>query len=186
MAKKPKGFGQPVKSKSKRKASSKTTPPKSISLSLAPLRDTELLEQKEARLKQIFDASSSIPIVSNHSLKDYYQYLQANLASAIPVLSEEPFAWENSYVYGRGTAEAHQLQRQQYPSYLDRFQLIALSSTIQNESGIQVEVKRVGDNRTFMIPLSKLKLEQSSDIYFDSTIADYCFWWWNYRSLRMK
>lgn len=180
MAKQPKGFGQPVKSASK-KSSKQTTPAQNIALSLAPLKDTELIEEKEARLKEIFAPDPGIPVVSTASLYHYLRHLQTTLVSTLTLRSDEPFDWEESYIYGRGTSQSHLAQRRQHPSYLDRFQFVTLSTEIHLSSGIQIEVQRLDDPQLFTLPLLKFKAESSAHQREAIEIADYQFWWRTYQ-----
>jgi hypothetical protein len=180
MAKQPKGFGQPIKSASK-KSSRPTTPAKSIALSLAPLKDTELIEEKEARLKQIFAPDPGIPVVSTASLYHYHRHLQTTFVSTLTLSSDEPFDWEGSYIYGRGTSQSHRIQRRQHPSYLDRFQFVTLSSEIHLSSGIQIEVQRLDDPQLFTLPLLKFKVDSFVNPCEAIEIADYQFWWRTYQ-----
>lgn len=179
MAKKPKGFGQPIQSHPKK--SSKKKPPKSIVLHLAPLKDTELIDDKEARLQLIFSNHGAIPTVSDQSLKHYHQYIQANFPTNILLRCEEPFDWEAPYIYGRGVSEAHQQQRIQHPSYLDRYQLKALSNIIQKPYGILVDVVRIVDDKAFRLPLLNFSPEDNESIQGQTSISDYVFWWWHYQ-----
>lgn len=178
MAKKSKGFGTPPPSK-KKTSTKKTKPPLPKHIELAPLADTEFLEDKEKRLQQIWN-STQIPEVSMQSLAIMHQALHQGLSKNFPLNSKEPFPWEINYVYGTGDIKEHQKNRASQASYEDAFKFQSVSTQISMKTGIQIQIERIEDGQSFAVPLINLEAAEKESPEYQA-IADYQLWWSDYQ-----
>lgn len=133
----------------------------------------------EARIKDIFSDDAEIPSVSLQSIQHYGEYLQAALTHAVKLKGDEPFPWEEYYVFGSGDKAEHDALRKEQPSYLDSFQLKSVCEEVDELTGVQIVVNRLSDDAEFTLPL----IDVAVDTEFAKSqqiIEDYQYWWTDY------
>ena len=83
--------------------------------------------------------------------------------------------WEEFYILGPGSKKEYEKLKKTNPSYTDRFELIRFEDETDLDEGILVTVKRISDQKEFIIPLRDLEVvDKKSDNY--RTIDDYAVW----------
>ncbi|MBP1750034.1 MAG: Calcium binding protein [Deltaproteobacteria bacterium] len=90
----------------------------------------------------------------------------------------EDFAWDDKYVFGYNDMAEYEALKKDKPSFTDIYELKRFEELVDENAGILVKVKRVTDNRRFILDLAWLKAvdEQSSNF---ELLADYSKWFVN-------
>ena len=118
--------------------------------------------------------------VSKENLDKYYNYLSEHINYPCLLTGMEDFSWEEPYVLGIFDQEEYEILKKKRASYTDHFRLIGLEELIDDLQGILAKVQRIGDGKSFVLPLWDLKTvdrkEQNHRI-----IDNYCHWMANYR-----
>lgn len=91
----------------------------------------------------------------------------------------EDFSWEEPYLFGSFSQKEYNELKKRRPSYTDRYNLKSLEG-IDDLRGILVKVKRIGDKKSFILPLWDLKTAERKDPNHQ-LIDDYSYWMSNYR-----
>ena len=65
------------------------------------------------------------------------------------------------------------------PSYTDIFTFMSFDDQIDDKDGLMVKVKRISDNKQFVLPLADLKVTDSGSPNHE-LIHDYAVWYVNY------
>ena len=134
-------------------------------------------DQQRQRLADIF-GTDDVPVVEPETLERYLDYLKQHLELPCQLTGIEDFPWEEIYVIGPGDKEEHEELRKTQPSYLDTYELLSFGD-ITWRSGITVNVRRVSDKKTFVLPLADLEAtDQKSKNY--ELLDDFSAWYVNY------
>ena len=116
--------------------------------------------------------------VSLRSLTLYRDYLSKHLEMPCVMTGIEDFAWDDKYVFGYNDMAEYEALKKDKPSFTDIYELKRFEELVDENAGILVKVKRVTDNRRFILDLAWLKAvdEQSSNF---ELLADYSKWFVN-------
>jgi hypothetical protein len=181
MAKKSKGFAELLKLQNK----SQSLPQIKIKAPIVQATNSPMssnLDEQEARVGEILglDSDGEIPDVNRNTLIIYRDYLQQELQFPCIVTGIEDFQWEEYYIIGGGSKKEHNELRKTRPSYLDTYQFLEFTKEIDEFYGLQVLMKRVSDNRRFILNLADLKsTDEDSKNY--QLLDDYSVWFVNWR-----
>jgi hypothetical protein len=143
---------------------------------------SEIDEQFE-RIKAVFN-TSEIPTVTGPTLRQYFEYLKANLTCPCMLTGIESigyFGWEERFEFGYGSKGEYQRLRRERGSYHDQYELRTLEdATVDEDCDILVKVERIPHRKRFTIPLSELQaVDEDSDNY--QLLNDYTVWYVNWR-----
>ena len=108
-----------------------------------------------------------------------YDYLDENIKYPCILTGAEDFSWEEPYLFGFFSQKEYNELKNRRPSSTDRYKLKSLER-IDDLRGILVKVKRIGDKKTFILPLWDLKTAERKDPNH-LMIDDYSYWMSNYR-----
>jgi hypothetical protein len=112
-------------------------------------------DKQRQRLADIF-GTEGVPAVKAETLERYLDHLKQNLEFPCQLTGIEDFPWEEVYIIGPGDKEEHEQLRETNPSYLDTYELLSFDD-IKSRFGIMVNVRRMSDKKTFVLPLADLK-----------------------------
>jgi hypothetical protein len=122
-------------------------------------------EQQDRRIADIF-GTHTVPKVAEETLAIYLGYLKQHLEVPCQFTGIESlgcFAWEASYIFGRRRPKEYAQRKQHQPSYTDTYTFLHFEEEYNPYDGLAVKVKRVSDNKRFILPLANLKaLEKPS------------------------
>jgi hypothetical protein len=135
-------------------------------------------DKQRQRLAAIF-GTEGVPAVKAVALERYLDHLKQNLEFPCQLTGIEDFPWEEFYVIGPGDKEEHEQLRQTKPSYLDTYELLSFND-VKSRFGIMVNVRRVSDKKTFVLPLADLKTTDKKSKKYE-LLDDYVTWFVNYR-----
>ncbi len=135
-------------------------------------------DQQRQRLADIFGIEG-VPAVKTETLERYLDHLKQNLELPCQLTGIEDFPWEEIYIIGPGDKEEHEELRQTQPSYLDTYDLLSFGD-ITPRSGIRVNVRRVSDKKTFVLPLADLETTDKKSKNYE-LLDDFVAWFVNYR-----
>jgi hypothetical protein len=135
-------------------------------------------DKQRQRLADLF-GTEGVPAVKTETLERYLDHLKQNLELPCQLTGIEDFPWEAIYVVGPGDREEHEQLRQTQPSYLDTYELLSFGD-ITWRSGIMVNVRRVSDKKTFVLPLADLKATDKKSQNYE-LLDDYSTWFVNYQ-----
>ncbi len=118
--------------------------------------------------------------VSTDSLIMYTSYLEENIVLPCILTGIQSFSWEDFYVLGPGDKKQYEELKKTRPSSRDIYKFMSFDDMIDDDDGLLVKVKRISDNKKFVLPLLDLKAtdDESPNYLF---ISDYSFWYVNYR-----
>jgi hypothetical protein len=137
---------------------------------------TDIFDQDD-RIEQILGKDNIN--VSEASLQEYRSYLQSNIVLPCELTGREDFRWEEFYVFGPGDKTEYEELKKTMPSHTDTFTLVSFDEQIEDMDGLMVQVKRVSDNKLFVLPLVDLKAIDTDSP--DSQLIDnYAIWYVNY------
>ncbi len=114
------------------------------------------LSKLNQRIADVFD-KEQVPSVSEKTLAIYLNYLKQHLELPCQLTGVEDFPWEEFYILGPGSKTEHKQLRKEKPSYLDTYTLMRFEKKTNMSRDLLVKVKRVSDNKQFVLPLSDLK-----------------------------
>ncbi|MBP1747912.1 MAG: Calcium binding protein [Deltaproteobacteria bacterium] len=119
--------------------------------------------------------------VSLKSLTLYRDYLRKHLEIPCVMTGIEDFAWDGKYVFGYNDTAEYEALKNDQPSSTDIYELKRFEDLIDESAGILVKVKRVKDNRRFILDLASLKAvdEPSKNCRL---LANYSTWFINHRN----
>lgn len=116
----------------------------------------------------------------------YYQCLKTNLILPCEVTGIEDFRWEEFYLFNPECQEEYENLKITQPSYTDRYELLGIDREFQSKwvlfgaSDIAARVKRISDEKEFVLGLSELKaVDKKSDNY--QLLDDFSVWLVNNR-----
>ena len=121
-----------------------------------------------------------IPEVDDDSLNIYFDFLEQNI-SKCEVTGRESmgyFGWEERFAF-HGKDSSYEKLAKERGSMDDIYLLINIVDYEDIEVGLLANVKRINDNKKFIIPLQDLECKKESDEFYD-TIDDYASWFVNY------
>ena len=139
-------------------------------------------EQQDKRLADIF-GTQTVPKVTEETLAVYLGYLKQHLEVPCQLTGIESlgcFAWEASYIFGRRRPKEYARRKQQQPSYTDTYTFLRFEDAYDPYDGLAVKVKRVSDNKRFVLPLSRLKATEKPSNNAQ-LLDDYAVWFVNER-----
>jgi hypothetical protein len=113
--------------------------------------------------------------VSLESLARYRDYLSRNLAMPCIMTGIDNPAWEEKYVFGYDTETEREALKKEHPSSTDIYELKRFEDLIDEGLGILVKVKRVADNRRFIIDLAVLRATDATSKNY-GLLDDYSAW----------
>ena len=119
--------------------------------------------------------------VSLRSLTLYREYLSRHLEMPCVMTGIEDFPWDGRYVFGCDDAAEYEALKKDQPLCTDTYELKRFEELIDENAGILVKVRRVKDNRRFILDLASLRsVDRSSKNY--TLLADYSLWFVNYKA----
>ena len=116
--------------------------------------------------------------VSLRSLTLYRDYLSRHLEMPCVMTGIESFPWDGKYVFGYDDPAEYEALKKDQPSFTDIYELKRFEELIDENAGILVKVKRVRDNRRFILDLASLKAVDGSSKNY-TLLADYSLWFVN-------
>ena len=137
------------------------------------------MDRQLKRIAEVFEKEEP-PEVNERTLNIYLKHLRKNIEHPCMLTGSEDFEWEEFYVIGPGSKKEHKQLRKTHASYLDTFELIDFVLDPYDDGGIHAEVKRLSDQKIFILPLDYLKVRPRKSKNF-GPIDDYGVWFVNYR-----
>ena len=132
------------------------------------------LDKQDQRLADIF-GTEDVPDVDTETLERYLAHLKQHLEFPCQLTGIESFEWEEYYMYEDGDEKEHAQLRKTRPSCMDKYELISFDNDIDPEDGILVNVKRVSDNKTFVLALDRLEATKRKSAN-RQLLEDYAIW----------
>lgn len=127
------------------------------------------------------DEYVELPETSLEMLTRYYHFLLDKLPAGLKMTGREDlgyFAWEECFIWGDVNDEEYEALKKQYTSCDDQFEFIRLSS-LSEEFGLTAEVKRISDQKIFLIPLVDLDgCKKKTGEH--QLVSDYSSWFVNF------
>ena len=115
------------------------------------------LDKQDQRIADIF-GTEDIPDVTDETLERYLERLKQHLEFPCQLTGSASFEWEEDYTYEDGAEKEHERLRKTQPSCMDKYELLSFDNEVGPEDGILVNVKRMSDKKTFVLPLAKLEV----------------------------
>ena len=137
------------------------------------------LDKQDQRIADILE-TEDISDVDTKTLKRYLDYLKQHLESPCHVTGIESFEWEEYYMYENGSEKEHERLRKAQPSCMDKFELLNFDNNVDPKDGILVNVKRISDKKTFVLPLAKLEATKWKSVNYQ-LLDDYATWFETWR-----
>ncbi|MBI5787327.1 MAG: hypothetical protein HZA78_00530 [Candidatus Schekmanbacteria bacterium] len=135
------------------------------------------LDKQDKRIQQIL-GSHGMDVSEEASLR-YMDYLKKNINFPCQLTGIEDFPWEEYYVLGPGSKKEYEKLKKEQPSYTDVFNLVSFEDELDENNGILVNVQRLSDKKSFILPLDYLKsVDKKSKNY--QLLDDYSVWHINY------
>jgi hypothetical protein len=132
--------------------------------------------KQEKRIAEVLSADNLS--VTLESLTLYRDFLRKNLDMPCIMTGIEDFPWEERYIFGFGDQAEYEEIKKTQASYTDIFELKRFEDLIDEDHGILVKVKRVKDNKRFILDLASLQAtDEKSKNYM--LLDDYCSWFDN-------
>ena len=132
------------------------------------------LDKQDQRLADLF-GTEGVPDVDTETLERYLDHLKTHLEFPCQVTGIESFEWEEFYIYEDSGAKEHARLRKTRPSCMDKYELLSFDNEIATEDGILVNVNRVSDKKTFVLPLAKLEATKRKSVN-RQLLDDYAIW----------
>lgn len=127
------------------------------------------------------DEYVELPEVTPEMLTQYHNFLLDKLHSGLKMTGREClgyFGWEESFIGSDGNEKEYEALKQRFASCDDKFKFIRLTQW-NEEFGLMAEVKRMTDQRLFVIPLVDLEVcKQKIKEY--QWVEDYSSWFVNF------
>ena len=83
-------------------------------------------------------------------------------------------------MYENGSEKEHERQRKAQPSCMDKYELLSFDNNVDPKDGILVNVKRISDKKTFVLPLAKLEATKWKSVNYQ-LLDDYATWFETWR-----
>ena len=113
--------------------------------------------------------------VTLKSLTLFREHLRKNLDTPCIMTGIEDFPWEERYIFGFGDQAEYEEIKKTQASYTDVFELKRFEDLLDEDYGILVKVKRIKDNKRFVLDLASLKsTDKKSKNYM--LLDDYSVW----------
>jgi hypothetical protein len=132
------------------------------------------LDKQDQRIADIF-GTKDIPDVTDETLEVYLEYLKQHIEMPCQVTGIESFEWEEYFMYEDGDSKEHERLRKTQPSCMDKYDLLSFDNKIDPEDGILVNVKRVSDNKMFVLALARLEATKRKSAN-RQLLNDYAIW----------
>jgi hypothetical protein len=132
------------------------------------------LDKQDQRLADIF-GTEDVPDVTDETLTRYLAYLKQHLEFPCQLTGIESFPWEEFYMYEDGGEKEHERLRKTRPSCMDTYELLSFDDDIDPEDGLVVNVKRLSDTKTFVLPLGTLEATKRKSAN-RQLLDDYAVW----------
>jgi hypothetical protein len=139
-------------------------------------------EQQDQRLADLFGTQTVLK-VTEETLAVYLGYLKQHLEVPCQLTGIESrgcFAWEESYIFGRRRPKEYAQRKKKEPSYTDIYTFLSFAEEYDPYAGLTVTVKRMSDNKRFVLPLAHLKATEKPSTN-DRLLDDYVVWFVNWR-----
>jgi hypothetical protein len=139
-------------------------------------------EQQDQRLADLFGAQT-VPKVTVETLAIYLDHLKQHLEMPCLLTGIESrgcFAWEESYIFGPRRPKEYAQRKKQQPSYTDIYAFLSFAEEYDAYAGLAVTVKRVSDNKRFVLPFAHLKAPEKPSNNAQ-LLDDYVVWFVNGR-----
>jgi hypothetical protein len=134
------------------------------------------LKEFERKLSQILNPNNDVGV--KNFLK-YLEYLQQNMIIPCNVTGREEFRWEQEYLSGSGKKKEYEKLKKTQPSSTQIFQIVRVRDSVSKNDGIMVDVQRLTDKQTFILPLVDLKAIDARSPN-NQLLEDYTLWFINY------
>jgi len=137
---------------------------------------------QDKRIADIF-GTHTVPKVTEETLALYLDYLKQHLEVPYQLTGIESrgcFAWEASYIFGRKRPKEYAQRKKQQPSHTDVYAWLNFEDAYDPYDGLAVKVKRVSDNKRFVLPLAHLKAREKPSNNAQ-LLDDYVVWFVNGR-----
>ena len=131
------------------------------------------LDEQDKRIEQIlgrFDMD-----VSEDAAQKYMNYLKQNIDFPCKLTGMQDFPWEEYYVFGPGSKKKYEKLKKTQPSYEDVFNLVSFEDELDDNNGILVNVMRLSDKKTFILPLADLEATEKNTKNYQ-LLDDYSVW----------
>ncbi len=138
----------------------------------------EKLKEERQSAEEILGPDSLT--VSLKSLTLYRDYLSKHLEMPCVMTGIENYPWDGNYVSGCNDKAEYEALKNDQPSPTDIYELKRFEELIDEHGGILVKVKRVRDNRRFILDLASLKAVDESSRNC-GLLAEYSSWFVNHR-----
>ena len=130
------------------------------------------------RITEILGADDLV--VTLRSLTLYRDYLRKNLDTPCVMTGAGDFPWEETYVFASDDAAENEALKRKQPACTDIYELKRFEDLLNEIAGILVKVKRVDDNRRFILELASLKaVDETSKNH--TLLDDYSAWFVNHK-----
>lgn len=133
-------------------------------------------DDRELRIIEILGPDNLA--VSLESLTLYRDHLRKHLDTPCVMTGIEGFPWDEKYVFGYADETEYETLKKDHPSCTDVYELKRFEDLIDGDAGILVKVKRVKDNRRFILDLASLKAVDGSSRN-GMLLDDYSAWFVN-------
>ncbi len=134
-------------------------------------------EEFETRIEKILESKDFE--VDHANLSRYLKYLKKQIKKPCYLTGNEEFLWEEDYLFGEGSQSKYEKLKKTQPSYTDVFMLSKFGETFSEVDGLLVEVQRVSDQKTFVLPLADLEVTDENSQNYE-LVEDYLMWFLNY------
>jgi len=128
------------------------------------------------------DEYVELPESTPEMIARYHNFLLNKLPTGLRVTGRECmgyFAWEERFAWTDGSEKEYEALRQQFSSCDDKFKLIRLTQW-NEEFGLIAELKRLLDQKIFLIPLHDLEVFQRKNKEYHQLLEDYSSWFVNF------
>jgi hypothetical protein len=132
--------------------------------------------EQDQRIAEILEGNLRVTL---ESLTLYRDYLRINLDTPCIMTGIEGFPWEERYVFGYGDKTEYEAIKKEQPSRTDIYELKRFEELIDEKAGILVKVKRVIDNKRFILDLASLKTTDETSKNH-KLLDDYKVWFVNH------
>lgn len=115
------------------------------------------------------------------TLTRYYNFLFDKIPDGLKMKGREDlgyFSWEERFMWDGGNTKEYMALKEKFASFEDRFYFCRLAS-FSEELGLMAEVKRISDQKIFLIPLVDLKACKRKTRE-RQLVDDYSSWFVNY------
>lgn len=127
------------------------------------------------------DEGADLPQSSLERLTRYQDFLRDKLPVGLKMTGREDlgyFAWEENFIWDDGNDKEHEALKEKFASCDDMFEFIQFGA-LTEEQGLIVEVKRLADQRIFLIPLVDLDVSNRK-MKEHRLVDDYSSWFANF------